>query len=70
MQPISEVNEGGVCSAIVDGAGEALSAYPTNIEDDMAVLREGGMVKKGRGEMAALVSGCRKFVPALCQPCF
>ncbi|MEW5304886.1 MAG: hypothetical protein WDW36_007463 [Sanguina aurantia] len=54
--PVSEANEGGVCASIVEGAGEALSAYPSSIDQDMSALRGGGLATRSRAEMAALVS--------------
>lgn len=55
LLPVSEANEQAVCRAMVEGAQEALTAYPTTIDEDLALLRSGQLKKGSRREMAVQV---------------
>eukprot|EP00882_Tetradesmus_deserticola_P024104 GHRQ01026330.1.p1 GENE.GHRQ01026330.1~~GHRQ01026330.1.p1 ORF type:complete len:451 (+),score=161.10 GHRQ01026330.1:119-1471(+) len=57
-QPVSAPNEAAVCSAMMDGAREALSRYCSSIDEDLALLRDGGLVPGSRQDMAVQVR-CR-----------
>ncbi|WIA29476.1 hypothetical protein OEZ86_011977 [Tetradesmus obliquus] len=54
-QPVSAANEAAVCSAMMDGAREALARYSSSIDEDLALLRDGGVVAGSRQETAVQV---------------
>ena len=54
--PVSEDNERALCQAMVAGAAEALAAYPTTIDQDLARLRSGELAKGSREEVGRRVS--------------
>jgi hypothetical protein len=56
-QPVSAPNEAAVCSAMMDGACEALARYSSTIDEDLALLRDGGVVAGSRQDMAVQVRG-------------
>ncbi|KAF6258994.1 hypothetical protein COO60DRAFT_1060278 [Scenedesmus sp. NREL 46B-D3] len=56
-QPVSPQNEAAVCSAMMDGAREALARYGSTIDEDLALLRNGGVVAGSRQCMAVQVRG-------------
>lgn len=53
--PVSAPNEAAVCSAMIDGAREALSNYSSTIDEDLALLRDGRLVAGSREEVAVQV---------------
>lgn len=65
--PVSGANEAAVCGCMVDGAREALAGYATSIEEDLASLREGGLVAGSRQEAAVQVCGAGSMREALQQ---
>jgi hypothetical protein len=54
-QPVSASNEAAVCAAMMDGAREALARYSSSIDEDLALLRDGGVVAGSRQDMAVQV---------------
>jgi len=65
--PLSEDNERGVCDAITAGASEALAAYASSIDQDLAALRGGGLERGGREELAIAVRAAPRLVAAACR---
>lgn len=41
-EPVSQTNEACVCKTMIDGCEDALTAYPTRVEEDRAVAEGGG----------------------------
>jgi hypothetical protein len=54
-EPVSAANEAALCAAMVAGASEALAGYGSSIEEDVTLLREGGLEQGSRQEMAVQV---------------
>ncbi len=61
--PVSDQNEAAVCTAMIAGAQEALTGYPTTIDEDLVQLRSGACAPGSRQEAAVRVSdGCGRVV--------
>lgn len=60
--PVSADNEAAVCAAMAKGAAQALSAYPTTLEQDFARLRDGSLVPGTNQEVAVQVVAGEKEV--------
>lgn len=54
---VSEENERAVYQSMVDGCTAALQGYATSIDEDLALLRGGGLAPGSREEMAVQVGG-------------
>jgi len=55
--PVSVDNEAAVCAAMIEGAREALAGYCSSIEDDLGLIRGGGLSPGSRQDLAVQVRG-------------
>lgn len=55
MQPVSEANEDALCRSMIEGCREALSAYPSSIDEDLELLRDDDAVPRGSATRAAVM---------------